>query len=231
MLTITAPDGHEISALYSKPTGSPKGTIIVLNEVFGLTNFMQDICDFWAQQGYRALAPAMFDRLGPNKIFAYSQSGIEDALQAKQQLMQMPNQDGLIGWDLQVYDIQATVDHIKQQHPGPIGVTGFCWGGTLCWLAASRIAGLDAVAAYYGTNIYAFIEEKPLCPFMLHAADKDEYLTLEQVTDLEAKYPNIPVYHYPAGHAFRCDKWVTFNAEASQQADERSVDFFAKHLK
>lgn len=237
-ITLTADDNHQLDANFCHAVGEVKGALIILHEIFGLTNFIKDICHYWSSQGYHAIAPALYDRLERKFVFTYNQNGYEKAISAKQKILSLKNHEGISGWDLQLYDINAAIKYLQLNFAYPINIIGFSWGGTLGWLAASRLKDINAVSAYYGTHIYQFINEKPKYPVILHCGEKDDLLTIKQVAEIQEKHPQVIIHTYPATHAFRCDAWVNsdknvgqqYDAEASQLADERTAEFFEKSL-
>lgn len=231
-LIIKAEDNHQFDAYVAKPEGEARAAIIVMHEIFGVTDFIKEMCELWAGEGYLAIAPSLYDRLQRDIVFAYDKKSFDAALATKAELMATKNISGITSWELQLIDIDATIAYLQQQHPQlAIGMTGFCWGGTMCWLSSCRLQGLRCVCSYYGTNTYDFKDETPKTPFMLHAADFDEYLSKAQVDELEDLHTAIEIYRYPAMHAFRCSHLSSSYApKASAEADDRSKAFFAKHL-
>lgn len=229
IIKITVSDGHQYDAYFCEPKEAPKGIISVIHEIFGLTQFIKDVCEQWAAQGYYAIAPSLYDRLEKNIVIGYEEENYKYALDTKQLLMNVSNKQGLLGWDLQLLDIQAALLYGQENLNLPVAITGFSWGGTLSWLAACRLENIRCVVSYYGTHIYQFMSEKPKCPLLLHAADYDDLLTAEQVAEIKQDHPDITVYQYPAHHAFRCHDGKNYDKSASQLADARTVKFFNKY--
>jgi carboxymethylenebutenolidase len=107
---------------------------------------------------------------------------------------------------------------------------GFCYGGTLAWLAAAKVPGLAAVVAYYGGYIPNFIESKPQVPTLLHFGEHDQHPSPEGARKTLAAHPEVIGHFYDAGHGFNCDQRGSFNAAAATLARERTLEFFRTHV-
>lgn len=229
-IRITASDGGDFGAYLAMPdidtdTGPGPG-IVMLHEIFGVTGWIRETADLFAAQGYCVAAPEMFWRLEPDfvadfRIPAEREKGFKYR--------------GLIDHDKAVEDIAATIARLKAMPEcnGKIGVTGFCTGGTLTYLAAARL-DIDAAAAYYGTQIHEFLDEGTgiSCPTLLHAGTSDEHVPLDVLGQIKSALSGngqITLHEYDAGHAFshteRADHYV---AEASQLAHTRTFELFGR---
>jgi carboxymethylenebutenolidase len=217
-ITLTCKDGVKISAFVAKPEGKPKGGMVVLQEIFGVNHHIRAVAERYAAQGYLAVAPGMFDRVGP---------GIELGYEAPDRAKGGETR-AKVDMGKAVLDIQAAVDYAKQA--GKTGVVGFCWGGTLAYLAALKVDGVAAAVGYYGGGVAALADQKPKVPTMLHFGDQDHSIPLADVEKIKAARPDIPVYVYSAGHGFSCDERGSFDKEASDLARERTLAFFAQHI-
>jgi carboxymethylenebutenolidase len=111
-----------------------------------------------------------------------------------------------------------------------VGILGYCWGGTVAWVAAARVPGLACAVPYYGGGMPNFIGEKPKCPVMCHFGEQDQSPTLEQAKKIVAAHPGVTAHYYPAGHGFNCDQRPSYHAESSRQARERTVAFLRQHV-
>jgi carboxymethylenebutenolidase len=216
-ISLTADDGHRLSGWLSEPATAPKGGIVVLQEIFGVNSHIRDIADRFAAQGYRALAPALFDRSEPGFQCGY---GAEDrdkamALLAKVQI------------DKAMLDIDAALAYLRGA--GKVGVVGYCFGGLMSWLSACRLTP-DAAIAYYAGRIEQFKEEQPNCPVMLHFGRQDSHIPLAAVEAFRAAHRDLPLHLYEAGHGFACDQRDSFDVAARDLAWRRSLEFFAAHL-
>jgi carboxymethylenebutenolidase len=218
--SITTADAHKLGAYRADPAGKPKGGLVVIQEIFGVNHHIRAVCDRLAQEGYVAVAPAMFDRFKPNFESGYT----PDEIAAARALI------GNLDWDKAMQDIDAALGDIKSA--GPSGIIGFCFGGTAAFLAACRLNGLKAAISYYGGTIAKNADEKPKCPMQMHFGEKDAGIPMTDVELIKQKQPHAEIYVYTdAQHGFHCDERASFQKEASALAWKHSMDFLAKHLK
>jgi carboxymethylenebutenolidase len=219
LIELTASDGHKLAAYRADPAGKPRGAVVVIQEIFGVNSHIKSVADGYAKDGYLAIAPAMFDRLQRGYDTGYSQPEIQAGIAMMNKL----------DWKNTMADVQAAIDEAKKA--GKVGIVGYCWGGTVAWLAASRASGLAASAPYYGGGMPNFINDKPKIPVMAHFGEQDQSPTLEQAKAIAKANPGIIAHYYPgAGHGFNCDQRGSYNAAASKTARERTLEFFHKHL-
>lgn len=219
-ITLQGADGHRPRAWLAQPAGHPRGAIVVLQEIFGVNEHIRALCDHYAQQGWLAIAPCLFDRAGgPEQGLGY---GPEHTAEGRELKGRVPEDKALL-------DIQAAVEHCRSRAPR-VAVIGFCWGGTLAWLAASRMDGLSAAVAYYGTAIAAHLEEKPSVPVLLHFGDQDTHIPLVDVLAVARAHPTAELHRYPAGHGFNCDARASFDAASAARAADRTSGFLVRHL-
>ncbi|MGH8184286.1 MAG: dienelactone hydrolase family protein [Rhodanobacteraceae bacterium] len=209
---------HCIGAYLAKPAGKPKGGIVVVQEIFGVTAHIRDVADRFAATGYAAVAPAFFDYVENDVELAYDKAGMERG-------------KGLIaevGLDRAVEAVASAAESINST--GKIGVVGYCWGGTVALLAAQRL-GLPAVS-YYGARNLAFLDQSLQAPVMFHFGAKDRSITPDAVQKHREAYPNAPVYVYEnAGHAFNRDVDPThYDPVGAPLALERTLAFFDRQL-
>jgi carboxymethylenebutenolidase len=219
-LTLTSADKFQLGAYRADPQGKPKGAIVVVQEIFGVNNHIRSVCDRFAAEGYAAIAPALFDRQQRDFQSGYS----PDEVTAARKFIANPD------WALMAKDTQAAIDEVKSA--GPVGVVGFCMGGTIAFLAATRLDGVKAAGCYYGGRIVAFADEKPRCPTQMHFGALDQGIPLSDVETVKAKRPDCEVFIYPdAGHGFHCDERASYHAPSAAQAWERTTAFLSKNLK
>jgi len=217
-------DGDTFGAYGVMPKSGPAPGIILLHEIFGVTDWIKSTADLFAAQGYCVAAPEMFWRLERNfnadfKVPEQRQRGFEYR--------------GLIDHDKAIADIAATIEYLKSQTKcnGKIGVAGFCTGGTLAFLSAARLK-IDAAASYYGTQIHEFINEGQniRCPMILHAGTSDEHVSLKLLAKIKrALVPNlnVTIYEYDAGHAFaHTERDDLYSAASANAAHERTFQLF-----
>lgn len=217
-ITLTASDGHELSAYRADPAGEARGGLVIVQEIFGVNSHIRSVADGFAADGYIAVAPALFDRIERGLEFGYDPDSIARGRELK----------GRTDWDDAVKDIAAAVAALSGMK---VGVVGYCWGGSLAWLAATRIAGLSAAVGYYGGQINDFKDETPQCPVMLHFGTEDASIPMEAVEAIKAAQPDIPVHIYEgAGHGFNCDQRGSYDAEASATARERTLAFLRENI-
>ncbi len=223
-IKITASDGGEFDAYLALPTEPSAPGIVMLHEIFGVTDWIRETADLFAEHGFCVAAPDMFWRLEPNFIADHRDSEqTEKGRRYKQ----------LIDHDKAVDDIGAVISSLKSMRNcnGKVGVTGFCTGGTLTYLAAARL-DIDAAVAYYGTQIHEFLGEGKniTCPTVFHMGDKDDRVPQGLPDMLRAAFtgiPNIAIYIYEAGHAFAHTGRPDYYSEvASQKAHARTFGLF-----
>ncbi len=218
-ITLTSKDGFQLGAYKAEPEGKPRGAVVVIQEIFGVNHHIRSVADRYAQLGYLAIAPALFDRGEKN-----FQSGYDGAAMDKARGFA-----GKIPLDQRLADTQAAIDHVKSA--GKVAVLGYCMGGSIAFLSTTRLSGVSAGVGYYGGQIAQFAEEKPKAPVMLHFGEKDQSIPLTDVEKIKAAQPGVPIFVYNgAGHGFHCDERGSFNAEAAQVAACRSQEFLTKHI-
>jgi carboxymethylenebutenolidase len=217
-IKLKAKDGHTFNAYKAMPSGRPRGALVVIQEIFGVNENMRNYCDRFAAEGYVALSPALFDRDKPGIELGYTPETVAEGREIRAR----------IGWDGPIMDVGAAVDAVRGV--GTVGVTGYCWGGSLAWVAACRFKPACAVG-YYGGQITQFVDETPSCPVMLHFGEVDKNIPLSDVEAIRAKHPDVPIHIYKgAGHGFDCEARGDFHPASSKLARERSAAFFMQHL-
>ena len=210
----------DIGAYLATPKSSPKGGVVVVQEIFGVNRHIRAVTDSFAAQGYLALAPQYFDHIKPGIELGYTPDTIAEG---RGYVM-------TAGFtDKAVQDTDAAIAELKKRGARKVGVTGYCWGGTITWLAATRLKP-DAASGYYGGGIHGTKNEKPTVPTMLHFGDKDMHIPMTHVNEIRALHPGVQVFDYPADHGFHCDERGSWDAAASKQAMARTLEFFAKHV-
>ena len=213
-ITLNAADGHVLSAWRADPEGAPRGGVAVVQEIFGVNEHIRDVVDGFAAEGYVAIAPALFDRVEPGVELDYDEAGRDRGRALRPQ----------IGWDQAVADVAAAVLVL----PEKTGVVGYCWGGSVAWLAATRIEGVAAAVCYYGGQIKDFLDETPRCPVLLHFGGADANIPMADVSAIRKAHPDLPLHVYEgAGHGFNCDRRGSYDRAASASARQRTMALLA----
>ncbi len=214
---LKAIDGLEVRAFVARPEGEPKGCVVVAQEIFGVNDHIRwVIAEQYARAGYLAVAPAFFDRIESGVELGYTPEGtargraLVDAL----------------GLDAPLRDIRAAAQQVGQGLP--TGVVGYCWGGTVAYLAATRL-GLPAVG-YYGGRTAPYLHERLQAPAMLHFGEHDKLITMDTVRRISATHPDLPCHVYPAGHGFNRFGHPDWHADSADTALARTLAFFRQHL-
>jgi carboxymethylenebutenolidase len=219
MIELTAGDGQKLSAYRVDPDGSPKGAVVVVQEIFGVNAHIRKIADMFAAKGYVAIAPSLFDSVKPDASLAYDEAGREEGLALAQQ----------VGIDRALGEIQAAVDAVKDA--GKVAVVGYSWGGYLAYASGNYVSDVACVVAYYGGGIVDDYGEKRKVPTLLHFAEADRNIPFEKVVQFRASRPDVSAFSYPdVAHGFNCDERDSFNAEAAQSALDRTLFFVSQYL-
>lgn len=218
-LTLTATDGHTLGAYRADPAGTPKGGIVVLQEIFGVNRHIREVCDGFAADGYVALAPALYDRSShKNCQLGYTPEDIAAGRDLREEF----------SWDDTVKDVKAAVDMLKAEGL-KVGTVGYCWGGTISYLAGVRLDVQGAVV-YYGGQIIPYVNETENCPLLMHFGEHDAGIPLADVDQIAKAHPDAVVNVYDADHGFNCDHRGSYNEAAAKLARERTMAFFAENL-
>jgi carboxymethylenebutenolidase len=207
-------DGQELSAWVARPEGEPVAGLVVVQEIFGVNAHIRSVTDGWAKDGFLAIAPALFDRIEPGVKLAYEGPDMERARSF------IPKLDV----EKSVLDTKAAMEYAASATGKKVAVIGYCYGGTVAWLAATRLSAAAAVG-YYGGQISRFAAENPACPVMLHFGRQDAHIPAEEVDKVKSAHPEVEVYWYDAGHGFNCDARSSYNPAAAIEARERSLAF------
>jgi carboxymethylenebutenolidase len=216
MTELTTSDGHKLGAYRAQPEGVPKAGVIVIQEIFGVTDHIRQVTDQYAAQGYLAIAPSLFDRTQPGAVLDYT------SVEKGRELMQSLDLDDTIK------DMAAAADDVRAA--GKVGAVGYCWGGAIADLAACHI-DINAAVAYYGRMIVQWLELKPACPVMYHFGEEDPIIPPEMVTEIRGARPAGIFYTYPgAGHGFSCNERPDYRPESADIALARTLEFFEKNL-
>jgi len=220
-IQLTSSDGHSLGAYLAEPSTPASSAVVIIQEVFGVNRHIRSVVDDYASQGFSALAPALFDRAQPGIELNYNSADASRGMQYASQ----------IGIDKALLDVSAAILHGAKATPGrKVGVVGFCFGGTLSWLSATRLNPAAAVC-YYGGQIAKFVAEMPRCPVLLHFGAKDTHIPGTDIQKIQQAHPDLPVFLYEnAGHGFNCDNRPDFEPRSAALARQRTLAFFHSHL-
>jgi carboxymethylenebutenolidase len=215
-IRLTSPfDGFTLDAYHARPTDARRGGLLLIQEIFGVTDHIRELCDGFAEDGYEVIAPAFYDRLERGFAADYSPESIQKGVQYSQ----------ATPWDQVAADAQAAIEALD----GPVFVTGFCWGGAATWLAACRCDGVAAAACYYGRRISELVDETPRCPTILHFGKADASIPPERIEEIRQRHPELPIYLYDAGHGFVSDRRADYRPDSARLARLRTLAHFANH--
>ena len=225
LVTLKAEDGHSLSAYRAAPTGKPpavkpKAGLVIIQEIFGVNSHIKRVSDGFAADGYVALAPAIFDRAERGFETGYQPADIARGRGVR----------GKIDINDMVKDIRAAVRSLAAEGL-KVGVVGYCLGGTLAWLAATRIDAVSCAVSYYGGGVSEPAAEKPRCPVLFHFGETDQSIPPDHHAKIRAAHPELPLHIYPvAGHGLTWGERGAYHAPSAALARTRTMEFLAKHL-
>lgn len=216
---LSAEDGHGFDAWRAEPAGRPRGGVVVIQEIFGVNGHIRGLADAFAAEGYLAVAPALYDRVEPKVALGYGEEDIARGRDLR----------GRIGWDVCMLDVGAAAAAAAEG--GKVGITGFCYGGGVAWLAAARIKQIAAASCYYGGPWTDLQDKRANCPVLLHFGSRDAMIPLSLAEAMPAANPGTVAHVYDADHGFACDQRPQhFDAYAATLARRRTLGLFAACL-
>jgi carboxymethylenebutenolidase len=217
-IEITAADGFKLGAYSAGPENATKG-IVVIQEIFGVNKHIRDMADAYAAAGYKVLAPAMFDRAQKGADLGYGPDDRKAGMEMRGKITEEQN----------IMDVVAAAKALGTESTG---IVGYCFGGSMAFLGATRTKEFAAASCWYGGGIAKAKDEKPNCPVQMHFGETDGSIPAADIEAIRAAQPTAEVYVYPgAGHGFGCADRDSWNPEAYKLAQERTLAFFAKNLK
>jgi len=217
-IELTAADGVTVKGYRADPAGKARGGLVVVQEIFGVNSHIRDVCDGYAADGYLAVAPAIFDRVERDVELGYTPDDMKRGMDIRARCKV----------DQVLADIAAA--RAVAAAAGRVGVIGYCWGGYLAYLAASRLSGFSCAIAYYGGGMQDATAEKPKVPVLGHFGEKDKHIPVEGIRKLAAAHPSMEVHFYDADHGFNCDQRGSYDASAARTARERTLAFLREHV-
>jgi carboxymethylenebutenolidase len=230
IVKLKAQDGVELDAYVARPTGEPIGGLVVIQEIFGVNHHIRAVADGYANDGFLAVAPAIFDRFEKGVQLEYTPDGWKKAIELMNQEVGFLKEAAATDKPGSLRDIKAAIDYARTESGKKTGTVGYCLGGLLSWLSACWL-DVDAAVGYYAGGIGNYATETPKAPVMLHFGRKDTHIGAEQVEKVEAAHPEVQIFWYDAGHAFNRDADPSaYDAASAKLARERSVEFLKKSL-
>jgi len=215
--TLMARDGHEFNAWLAAPSGPSRGALVVAQEIFGVNRHIRAVADSYAAEGYLAIAPCLFDRIRRGIELGYSEADVQ---QGRGYRLQLPKEKTLL-------DLSACINVVK--HSGRVSFLGYCWGGTLAYIAACELPVFCAVS-YYGGQIKEHLDKSPKRPVLYHFGERDPHIPMSDVDKIRAADPNGVFHLYPADHGFNCDERATYDAPSATLARQRTLQFLAAQM-
>lgn len=218
IVRLHAKDGHTLDAYAAQPGIATTAGLVIVQEIFGVNAHIRGVAERYAEDGFVVIAPALFDRI---------ERGVElrdegDGRQRAVALLQRFNIETAVD------DIAAAVEWLRG-FGVKVGVVGYCLGGTLAWLSATRLP-IDAAVGYYGGWITRYVGERPKAPIILHFGDQDQHIPQSEIDTIAKHHREVPIYTYPAGHAFNRDGSAGYDAPSAARARARTLEFLREHL-
>ncbi|MBK9589064.1 MAG: dienelactone hydrolase family protein [Sphingomonadales bacterium] len=217
MIRMTMSDGAEIAVYHAEPEGARRGGLVLIQEIFGVTDHIRDLCDEYAADGYEVLAPSLYDREHPGFEADYTGPDFDRAVELARKLHP---------FDLSLKDAQTCIDALKAK--GPVFITGYCYGGSVAWAMAGQSDDLAAASSYYGSLVPTmFADQVPKCATIAHFGRFDSGIPIEGVETLIAKgHPTAQIFIYEAGHGFNSDRRKDYHEPSADLARERTLALF-----
>lgn len=216
--TLMARDGHEFNAWLTPASGTPRGALVIAQEIFGVNHHIRGVADGYAADGYLVIAPCLFDRIRRGIELDYSEKSTQEGRGYR---MQIPKEKTLL-------DLAASINVVK--HGGPVGVIGYCWGGTLAYLAACELPVRCAVSYYGGQIAKEHLGKSPKRPVQYHFGERDPYIPAADIEKIRAADPDGEFHLYPADHGFNCDERASYDAPSAQLARTRTLAFLKAQM-
>jgi carboxymethylenebutenolidase len=215
--TLMARDGHEFNAWLAAPAGPARGAVVVAQEIFGVNRHIRGVADGFAAAGYLAIAPCLYDRVRRGIELGYSEAETQEGRGYR---LRIPTDKTLL-------DLGASINVVR--HAGRVAVIGYCWGGTLAYLAACELPIACAVS-YYGGQIKDHLAKSPRRPVLYHFGDRDPYIPVADVEKIRAADPTGEFHVYPADHGFNCEERGSYDAASARLALERTHVFLTAQM-
>jgi carboxymethylenebutenolidase len=223
---VKTDDAQETGVYVARPEGEPVGALVVVQEIFGVNKSIRGVADFYAGEGFLAVAPALFDRFEPGVDLGYDEAGMKKAFYDLYPKLKP---------EVSLYDVAAAYHYAAAESGKAVGVLGFCYGGLMTWVSAVRGETLKmqpgCTVGYYPGGIGKFAAEEPVCPVMLHFGAADDHIGKDQIDAVRSAHPEVEIFLYDgAPHAFANPDRSSYVADAAKLADERSLEFLKANL-
>jgi carboxymethylenebutenolidase len=221
---LKAVDGHELDAYVAMPEGEAIGALVVIQEIFGVNSHIRSVADGYAKDGFIAIAPALFDRIEKGIELTYAGDDMKRAYEFY----------GKLDPKTALLDVAAAFENVAA-HGKPVGVIGYCYGGFMSWLSATRGEDLKmrpaCTVGYYAGGIGSVAKEEPSCPVLLNFGADDSHIGSEQIEAVREAHPEVTIFVYEgAEHGFNCDQRGSYNPAAAKLARERSLAFLKANI-
>ena len=220
IVQLHAKDGHTLDAYVAQPGTTALGGVVIVQEIYGVNAHIQSVTDGYADAGFVAIAPALFDRIE-------RAVDLKDEGEGRQRAVVLLSKFDI---DKGVDDVAAAVEWLRGFGRMRVGVVGYCLGGTLAWLSAARLK-VHAAVGYYGGRIAQYVSERPKAPVILHFGEQDQHIPQSELDTIAKAHREVPIYKYPAGHGFNRAGSNGYDAVSAERARERTLAFLREHLK
>lgn len=215
-IRVAMDDGYEMPVYHVRAEGRRKGGLVLVHEVFGVTDHIRELCDEYAAEGFEVLSPNLYDREEPGFAAAYAGPSYDRAIALYQ----------IHPFDQSMADVDTCIARLKEA--GPVFIVGYCYGGSVAWRAAQTNRDLAAASSYYGGMVPTkFADEAPLCPTLAHFGRFDHGIPMEGVDALIAKaHPTAAIFVYEAAHGFNSDRRKDYHPDSAELAFKRTLELF-----
>jgi carboxymethylenebutenolidase len=218
MIELAMDDGAEIAAYHVEAQGERRGGLVLVQEIFGVTDHIRELCDEYAGDGYEVISPALFHREAPGFECDYTGAQFDEAVRLARQVHP---------FEQSVADAQTCIAWLKAKG-GPVFITGYCYGGSVSWRCAQLSDDLAACSSYYGSMVPTlFIDPAPKCATIAHFGRYDAGIPMEGVEALIAReHPTAQIFVYDANHGFNSDRRKDYHEPSADLARERTLALF-----
>ena len=211
MTDLTAADGHKLDCWVEPANGERRGGLVILQEIFGVTDQLKGVAERYAREGYEVAIPALFDRQEKGQVIPFAEAP--------------RGRDLMLACELEatMMDVDAAVSILREKGD-KVAVMGFCWGGGLALRAAQQLDIAGGIA-FYGTRLPQYLDRPLRAPLLGHFGTKDDHVPPEMLAEARDYLPEMEVHMYEAGHAFANDARPAYVAEAADLAHQRTLQF------